>query len=111
MPANGAGSFQTIVRASGNSAFSTTEVIWLRYSDVANQRPLINGGSLIAGPLGELLAGPMEGGIGLLCAEIDRGTLAGARYDLDVTGHYARPDIFTLTVDERPKPGVERIGP
>ena len=72
-------------------------------------RPLINGGSLIVGPLGDVLAGPMEGGTGLLVAGIDREALAGARYDLDVVGHYARPDLFTLTVDERPKPGVERI--
>ena len=38
---------------------------------------------------------------GLLAAEIDMGDIAKARYDLDVVGHYARPDIFTLQVDER----------
>jgi nitrilase len=29
-----------------------------------------------------------------------------ARYDYDVVGHYARPDVFELVVDERAKPGV-----
>ena len=29
-----------------------------------------------------------------------------ARYDLDVVGHYARPDIFSLDVDERPRGGI-----
>lgn len=80
--------------------------------DVANwpaERPLIAGGSLIVGPLGEVLAGPMVGECGLLCAEIDTDELVKARYDFDVVGHYARPDVFELSVDERAKPGVRFI--
>jgi nitrilase len=75
----------------------------------ADDRPLIAGGSMIAGPLGDVLAGPMEGGTGLLTAGIDTAELIRARYDFDVVGHYARPDVFSLSVDERPKPGVVRI--
>ncbi len=74
-----------------------------------DDRPLINGGSMIVGPLGEVLAGPLEGGTGLVTAEIDTAELIRARYDFDVVGHYARPDIFSLSVDERPRPGVVRI--
>jgi nitrilase len=66
-------------------------------------RPLIGGGSMIVGPLGDVLAGPLEHETGLLIAEIDPDALIGARYDLDVVGHYARPDIFSLHVDERPR--------
>jgi nitrilase len=69
-------------------------------------RPLIAGGSLIVGPLGELLAGPLTGAEGLLCAQLDTTALASARYDFDVVGHYARPDVFTLTVDETPRRAV-----
>lgn len=61
---------------------------------------LIGGGSTIVSPLGEVLAGPLRDGEGILTAELDLGDLARGRFDLDVTGHYARPDIFTLDVDE-----------
>jgi len=39
----------------------------------------------------------------ILTAEIDRAQIIRGKYDLDVVGHYARPDIFQLHVDERPK--------
>ncbi|MGE8673203.1 MAG: carbon-nitrogen hydrolase family protein [Achromobacter kerstersii] len=73
------------------------------------QRPLINGGSVIVGPLGDVLAGPLKGKAGLLTAQIDTDELVRARYDFDVVGHYSRPDIFSLTVDERPRPSVHFI--
>jgi len=64
------------------------------------------GGSVIVSPLGEVLAGPLFGEEGTLLAELDLGDLARARYDFDPVGHYARPDVFHLYVDERPKPGA-----
>ncbi|AZC37379.1 carbon-nitrogen hydrolase family protein [Pseudomonas chlororaphis] len=80
--------------------------------EIANwpaERPLIAGGSLIVGPMGEVLAGPLVGRVGLLTAQIDTDELVRARYDYDVVGHYARPDVFELTVDERAKAGVRFI--
>ena len=60
---------------------------------------LIRGGSVIVSPLGEVLAGPLYGEEGLLVAEVDPADLARGKYDLDVAGHYARPDVFTLQVN------------
>jgi nitrilase len=64
------------------------------------------GGSCIVDPFGALLAGPHYDGETILTAEIDRGQIARGKYDFDVVGHYARPDVFQLTVDERPKSPV-----
>lgn len=75
-----------------------------------DERPLINGGSVIVGPLGDVLAGPLKGETGLLVAEINTDDLVGARYDFDPVGHYARPDIFRLHVDERTKKNVSYLG-
>lgn len=70
-------------------------------------RPLIQGNSVIVGPLGDVLAGPLANETGLLTARIDLEEVVRARYDFDVVGHYARPDVFSLSVDERPKSAVE----
>ena len=65
---------------------------------------LIRGGSTIISPLGRILAGPVHGEETILVADIDRGEIARGKYDLDVAGHYARPDVFRLLVDERERP-------
>jgi nitrilase len=64
------------------------------------QTIISRGGSCIIGPLGELLAGPDFSGESILTAEIDLNHIARARMDFDAVGHYARPDIFQLLVDE-----------
>jgi nitrilase len=68
---------------------------------------LINGGSVIVSPLGEILAGPLRGREGILTADLDLNDIARGKFDFDVVGHYARPDVFTLSVDERAKRAVE----
>ncbi len=73
-----------------------------------NDRLLMKGGSAIVGPLGEVLARPVWGEAAILTATLDFDDLARARFDFDVAGHYARPDVFTLTVDERPRAAVRR---
>ncbi len=62
----------------------------------------ISGGSVIVGPLGEVLAGPYYDGEGILTADIDVGRIAEGKFDLDVSGHYARPDVLRLVVNESP---------
>ena len=52
-------------------------------------------------PFGQILAGPAFGEEAILTAEIDLRNIARGKFDFDVTGHYSRPDIFRLTVDER----------
>jgi nitrilase len=74
-----------------------------------SDRALIAGGSVIIGPMGDVLAGPLVGEAGLLTAQINTDDLVRARYDYDVVGHYARPDVFELVVDERAKPGVRTL--
>ncbi|MGC1305249.1 MAG: nitrilase-related carbon-nitrogen hydrolase [Caulobacteraceae bacterium] len=70
---------------------------------------LIKGGSVIVSPLGEVLAGPVYGREAVLTAEIDPMDAIRGKYDLDVVGHYARPDVFTLAVDERPRAPVATV--
>jgi nitrilase len=58
------------------------------------------GGSCIIGPLGQVLAGPDFSGETILTADLDLADIARARLDFDAVGHYARPDVFQLVVDE-----------
>ncbi len=79
------------------------------YRSVFGEDPdavVCRGGSCIVDPFGNFLAGPNAEGETILTAEIDRAQIVRGKYDLDVVGHYARPDIFQLHVDEQPKQPV-----
>lgn len=56
--------------------------------------PLIRGGSVIVDPFGETIAGPLYGKAAILFADVNPSAVPEGRFDLDVTGHYARPDLF-----------------
>jgi nitrilase len=64
------------------------------------------GGSCIIDPLGQVLAGPARDGEEILFADVDLDEIARGKFDFDVVGHYARPDVFRLLVDEDPHPPV-----
>jgi len=68
---------------------------------------LINGGSTIVSPLGEVIAGPHYVGETILYAELNKAQLTRSKMDFDVAGHYSRPDVFRLHVDQSTKPNVE----
>ncbi len=62
---------------------------------------LCRGGSTIISPLGEVLAGPLWDQEGILYANLNMADVARSKLDFDAVGHYARPDVFDLRVDER----------
>jgi nitrilase len=58
------------------------------------------GGSAIIDPNGDYLAGPLFDEAGILFADLDLSLILRSRYDFDVVGHYSRPDVFKLIVNE-----------
>jgi nitrilase len=64
------------------------------------------GNSIIVDPNGEIIAGPLHEEEGILYAEMDLKMLHGSKWNLDVAGHYARPDAFELTIRRDPMPIV-----
>ena len=65
----------------------------------------IRGGSCVVDPFGALVRGPVFDREDVLLADLDLDVLDGAYLDLDVSGHYARPDLFTLTTTTAPARG------
>jgi len=61
------------------------------------------GDSVVIAPGGKIIVGPMHQQKGLLIADIDASDAATAKRSLDVSGHYARPDVFSLQVNRAPQ--------
>ena len=66
------------------------------------QAVLIRGGSAIVDPPGDVLAGLVFDTEAILTADLDLSEVIRAKYDFDAVGHYSRPDIFRLDVNEAP---------
>src|SRR3546814_12737721 len=77
----------------------------------ASDTVLMRGGSMIVAPLGDVLAGPDYSGETILYADIDPDAVVRGKYDFDVVGHYARPDVFRLSVNrsEERRVGTEGV--
>ncbi|GJN21661.1 hypothetical protein PR202_gb09161 [Eleusine coracana subsp. coracana] len=69
------------------------------------------GGSVIISPSGQVLAGPNYEGEALITADLgsnekpfaDLGEIVRAKFDFDVVGHYARPEVLSLVVNDQPQ--------
>src|SRR4030042_5323479 len=59
------------------------------------------GGSVIVAPNQRILAGPMGAEEGIIYADCDLEIAVAAKLRHDFAGHYNRPDIFQLWVNER----------
>ena len=64
------------------------------------------GDSAVVGPDGKFIAGPLNAEKGILYAELDPRQMRGPKWNLDVAGHYARPDVFQLTVSREDRPVI-----
>jgi len=64
------------------------------------------GDSAIVSPDGKFVAGPLNAEEGILYAELDPRQMRGSKWNLDVAGHYARPDVFRLTVSKEDRPMI-----
>jgi nitrilase len=91
----------TLLRGSDIPANLPGRDLWGGEDDWAN-----DGYSAIVDPDGALLAGPLVGEEGILYAEVDADHARAERYKFDPVGHYARPDVFRLVVNEEPKPSL-----
>ena len=80
------------------------------FTDLKDQPDIMcPGGSAIIGPMGQYLAGPVRDREEILFADLDPGAIAESRFDLDVTGHYARSDVLALVVNEKPLASVSFV--
>jgi nitrilase len=90
--------------------FVLTSCQFLRRSDLPADIPnglsedpeaiLMRGGSAIIDPFGRVLAGPCFDQETILHAELDLDEVTRGKYDFDAVGHYSRPDVFQLKVNE-----------
>ncbi len=71
------------------------------YHELENQPEVMcRGGSCIVNPFGQYVAGPVFDREEIFYADLDLDQVVQSRLDFDPTGHYARPDVFTLKVEE-----------
>jgi len=91
----------TVLRGSDVPQDVPGRELWGGEEDWAN-----DGHSAIVDPDGAILAGPLVGEEGILYAEVDAAHARAERVKFDPVGHYSRPDVFQLSVDERAKPSV-----
>lgn len=90
-----------------SSGTGPEEVALYHEADPTTQAGLKVGGGIagIVNPYGSYIAGPIEHEEGFVIGEIDLDLIVEAKMIIDSVGHYARNDVFTLLLDDEPKPG------
>lgn len=63
--------------------------------------PLTDGGSCVAGPDGEWILEPIVNQEGVFTATLDFNRVLEERQNLDISGHYSRPDVTSLSLNRK----------
>jgi len=88
----------------GCNQYLTRSMYPRELADEVRDQPevMCRGGSVIVSPFGDVLAGPVWDREETLYATLDLDDVVRAKMDLDVVGHYSRPDVFEFGVKARP---------
>ena len=78
------------------ATFPSRDVV---FAPIASDTWVNPGDSVIVRPGGKVEAGPLHEEHGIVYADLDVARVASDHRTLDVVGHYARNDIFQLTID------------
>jgi len=96
----------TVIRASDvPTSVPGYEEVWAGDEDWMSR-----GRSVIVGPRGEILAGPLLEEEGILYADLDLAYARSVRVEFDAVGHFSRPDVFQLSVLGAPTAIADGIG-
>jgi nitrilase len=102
-----------------SGAFVVTATAWLDadqqakiVADTGGPIGPISGGcfTAIITPQGQLLGEPVRSGEGEVIADLDFSLIDRRKALMDASGHYSRPEVLSLNVDNSPKAPIHREG-